>query len=205
MSTVIVAFEILPESAPKPEGYSRSRGNLIFDVKMNFTRKARLFKNGHNTPDSALSTFASVVSRDRVRIAFTNVALNGLDVNAANIQNAYLQAPVSENILRYADLSLELVVLNKRALYGGKSSRSDFWCRLRTCITFLNFESCQGDPEVWRQKAAKDNGKKYWKYNMLLYVDYALCCSNKAEVIARNQLCKYFELQHYFQLIIALN
>jgi hypothetical protein len=37
-----------------------------------------------------------VVSRDSIRIAFTYAALNGLDVFAADIRNAYLQAPSSQ-------------------------------------------------------------------------------------------------------------
>jgi hypothetical protein len=41
-------------------------------------------------------TFLSVVSRDSVRIAFTLAALNGLDILAADIQNAYLSAPTEE-------------------------------------------------------------------------------------------------------------
>ena len=42
------------------------------------------------------STYAGVVSRESVRIAFTYAALNGLDVWAADLQNAFLQAPCSE-------------------------------------------------------------------------------------------------------------
>ena len=85
MSNVRVAFEILPANAPIPEGYSRSSGHLVFDVKMDFTRKSRWVKDGHKTPDPAWSTFAGVVSRDSVRIALTYAALSELDVKAAVI------------------------------------------------------------------------------------------------------------------------
>ena len=63
---------------------------------MDFTRKARLVKDGHRTTDPIGSNYAGVVSRDSVRIAFTIAALNGLDICAADIQNAYIQAPTSE-------------------------------------------------------------------------------------------------------------
>ena len=44
-------------------------------------------------------TYASVVSRESVRIALTLAALNDLEVKAADIQNAYLTAPLlSEKI-----------------------------------------------------------------------------------------------------------
>jgi len=38
-----------------------------------------------------------VVSREIVQIALTYAALHDLDVFAADVQNAYLQAPSSEN------------------------------------------------------------------------------------------------------------
>ena len=62
---------------------------------MDFTRKARWVLDGHKAPDPDGSTFAGVVSGESVRIAFTYAALNGLDVLATNIRNAYLQAPSS--------------------------------------------------------------------------------------------------------------
>ena len=43
-------------------------------------------------------TYASVVSRDSVRIALVLAALNGLDVACADVQNAYLQAETKERV-----------------------------------------------------------------------------------------------------------
>ena len=43
-------------------------------------------------------TYASVVSRESVRIILTFAALNGLDVLSSDIQNAYLTAPAKEKI-----------------------------------------------------------------------------------------------------------
>jgi hypothetical protein len=39
---------------------------------------------------------AGVVLRENVQIAFTHATLNGLDVSASDIRNAYLQAPSSQ-------------------------------------------------------------------------------------------------------------
>ena len=41
MFNVAVAFEILDEGKPAPVGWKKASGDLFFDVKMNFTRKAR--------------------------------------------------------------------------------------------------------------------------------------------------------------------
>jgi hypothetical protein len=72
---------------------------MIFDVKMeDFRRKARCVAGGH-TPDTPHAmTYASVVSRESVRIALTLAALNDLDVKMADIENAYLTAPITEKV-----------------------------------------------------------------------------------------------------------
>ena len=83
MKNVEIAFEILPFGQRAPPDWSASSGHLVFDVKMDFTRKARWVKDGHRTPDPLQSTFAGVVSRDSVRIALTYAALNDIMVTAA--------------------------------------------------------------------------------------------------------------------------
>ena len=87
--------------------------------------------NGHKTPDTIGSTYAGVVSRESVRIALTYAALNDLDVFAANIWNAYLQAPSSQKdyIIYGPEFGVENIgrtALIHRALYGGKAAGRDF-------------------------------------------------------------------------------
>ena len=85
-----VAFEILGEGERAPRGYSFIDCHMIFDVKMDgaFTRKARYVANGNMIDAPPSMTYASVVSRDSVRIALTLAALNDLDVQCADVQNA---------------------------------------------------------------------------------------------------------------------
>jgi hypothetical protein len=80
--------------------------------------------HGHKTADPTGSTYAGVVSRESVRIAFTYAALNGIDVFAADIRNAYLQAPSSQKDYIVCGPEFEIenvgkVALIHRALYGG--------------------------------------------------------------------------------------
>ena len=154
MPNIVIAIEILDKNDPIPVRWSKSSGHLVFDVKMDFSLKARWVKDGHRTKDPLESTFAGVVSRESVRIALTYAALNGIEVMAAEIQNAYLQAPSSEKhyIIYGLEFGLEnvgKVGLIRRALYGGKSSGADFWKHLRTCIIHLGFISCKAGPDVW--------------------------------------------------------
>ena len=96
MSNVGIAFEILNQDETAPVGWSKESGHLIFDVKMDFSRKARWVLDGHRSADPVGYTYAGVVSRDIVCIALTYAALNDIDVLVADIHNAFLQAPSSQ-------------------------------------------------------------------------------------------------------------
>ena len=72
----------------------------------------------------------SVVSRESVRIAFTLAALNNLEVKAADIEHAYLTAPMTEKC--YTVCGPEFgkdagkIAIIVRALYGMKGSGAAF-------------------------------------------------------------------------------
>ena len=171
---------------------------MIFDVKMDFTRKARLVANGAKTPDLVASTYAGVVSRETVRIAFTYAALNGLDIMAADIQNAYLQAPISEKYWTICGPEFGSEIEGSkayivRALYGCKSSGRDFRQHLRECMEMLKYESCLADPDLWIRKAVNDEGNQYYEY-MLLYVDDCLSVSQHPRE-ALEEINKYFPMK----------
>ena len=168
-----IAFQILDIGVKAPPTWSPVTGHLVFDVKMDFTRNARWVLDGHKTPNPIGSTYSGVVSRESVRIAFTYAALNDLDVFAADVRNAYLQAPSSQKdyIICGPEFGLEnvgKVALILRALYGGKAAGRDFRNHLRSCMRHINFESCPADPDVWMRPAMKADGSSYYEY-ILLY------------------------------------
>ena len=98
MSNVKIAFKFVPKDDNPPVGYKQIRCHLIFDVKMDLTRKARFVAGGHLTDPPTAMTFASVVSRESVQIAFLLAALNGMDMLTGDIGNAYLNTPTQEKI-----------------------------------------------------------------------------------------------------------
>ena len=98
MSNVGVSFEVLKPGDKAPTGWKKASGHLINDINIDFTRKSRWVKNSHQTPNPKTSCYAGVVSCERIQITLTYAALHNFDVKAADIQNAYLQAPSSEKI-----------------------------------------------------------------------------------------------------------
>ncbi|KAI2496582.1 Reverse transcriptase (RNA-dependent DNA polymerase) [Fragilaria crotonensis] len=98
---------------------------------MDLTRKARLVARGNMTEATKEQTFASVVSRDTVRLFFLLAALNDLDLLSCDIQNAYLAAPNKEKVWTKFTDQLGPEYNGKRAiiakaLYGLRSSGRSF-------------------------------------------------------------------------------
>ena len=83
--------------------------------------------DGNKNPYPVGSTYADVVSRESVRILFAYSALNGIDIFATGIRNAYLQAPSSQKYfivcgVEFGFENIGKVALIHRALYGGKKA-----------------------------------------------------------------------------------
>ena len=200
MSNVKVAFDIHEKGNDASVSQRRTyiECYLIFDVKMDMTQKARFVANGTKTADLVNSTWAGVVSRKSVRIALTYAALLEVHIMAADIQNTYLQALISEAYWTVCgpefgseDEGKKAIIT--RALYGTKCADRDFRNHLRDCMDHLGYESCLADPDLWMRKAVSDKGQQYYEY-MLLYVDDCLCISEHAEE-ALLQVNKYFPMK----------
>ena len=188
MKTVFPAFEILEDGAVAPVGFQKIPCHIIFDIKLDLTRKARYVAGGHKTEPPASITYASVVSRESVRIAFLVAALNELDILSGDVQGAYLNAPCREKIYiicgpEFGEYCGRIAVI-RLALYGLKSSgfawRSHLAETLRTC----EFTMCYADNDVWMRPAVKADGTKYYEY-VLIYTDDILAISmNPKEIMA---------------------
>ena len=166
-------------------GYQEITTHMIFDIKLgeNFRRKARLVADGHKTDPPNSVTYSSVVSRDSVRICLLIAALNDLDVQSGDIENAYLTAKCREkcwtrgNAAFGSDKGKVFIVTN--ALYGLKTSGAAFRAHLASRLDEMGFKSSISDPDVWLRSAVKPDGEQYYEY-ILCYVDDVLCISHDA-------------------------
>jgi Reverse transcriptase (RNA-dependent DNA polymerase) len=177
---VRIAFNVLEPGEEPPPGYKLIPLRMIFDIKMDFTHKARLVAGGHVTDPPLSITYSSVVSRETVRIIFVVAALNGLQITAADIGNAYLNAFTSEKVYvimgpEFGQEAIRLAVI-VRALYGLKSSGAAWHAYFAQSLTDLGFLSCKSDLDAWRRSATKTTGEYYYEY-ILVYVDDLLIVS----------------------------
>jgi hypothetical protein len=167
-------------------GFQEIGCHIVFDIKMDFTRKARFCAGGHTTDTPAAMTYSSVVSRDSVRIGFMLAALNGLDVMACDLENTYLNAPCVEKIWFEGGLECGSdkgkVCVVVRALYGLKSAGASWRATLAQALRDIGFVSTIADPDVWTRPAARDYGYEYYKM-LLVYVDDVLAISHEPKVL----------------------
>ena len=169
------------------KGYKKITAHMVFDVKMDLTRKARLVADGHLTNAPTSMTYSSVVTRDSVRLAFMLATLNGLEVLAGDVGNAYLNAPCRECIwfkggddVGREDQGHVLVVT--RALYGLKSSGASWHSTLAQLLRNMGFEDTRADPDVCRRAAVKEDGTKCYEL-ALVYIDNILVVSENPSPI----------------------
>jgi hypothetical protein len=135
-------------------------------------------------------TYASVVSRESVRIALTLAALKDLQVKTADIQNAYLCSPCSEKVWTICgsefgpDHGRKAIIV--RALYGLRSAGASFRNHLADCMRSLGYKSCLADQDVWYKAMTRpDDGFEYYAY-ILLYVDDVLAIHHDGEQALRD-------------------
>ena len=176
MKNVRPAFEVWDKFQSEiPIGFQEVKCHLIFDVKMgeNFRRKARFVAGGHTTGVPSALTYASVASRDSVRIALLIAALNDLKVLACDIQNAYLTADGSES---------GTIFIIKKALYGLKSAGAAFRALLADTLHDMGYAPTKADPDVWLRPAVKPDGFEYYELVLCYALDDVLSISATPEV-----------------------
>ena len=115
------------------------------------------------------------------------MALNDLNILAADVQNAYLNAPTEEKCwfkagLEFGPDQVGQPVIIMRALHGLKSSGARWWDHMANTLRSAGFHSCLADPDVWMQKNTKPDGTKYWEH-VLCCVDDVLATSHDSNSI----------------------
>jgi hypothetical protein len=134
-------------------GFHEIGGHIVFDIKMDFTtRKAMFCAGGHTTNTPAAMMYSSIVSRDSVKIGFMLAALNGLDVMAGDLENAYLNAPCVEKIWFKGGLECGSdqgkVCVVVHAFYRLKSAGASWCATLAQALCDIGFVCTIADPNV---------------------------------------------------------
>jgi hypothetical protein len=197
MTNNAVAFEFLPSGQQAPIGYKKIPLHIVFDVQMDFTRKACLVAGGHLTKVPQHLTYSSDVSRDTVCVIFLIATLNDLNILSADIGNAYLNAPNREKVYsitgpEFGSRIGETVIITQ-ALYDLKSAGAVWRSHLANSLVSLGYKSCLADPDLWIRDTTKGDSTKYYEY-LTIYVDDILCISEHPE-LTMNEMAKLYHLK----------
>ena len=163
-----------------PKGYKKIRVHLVFDVKHDGRHKARLVADGHLTDIPLESVYSGVVSLRGIRLLTFISELNGLELWATDIGNAYLEARTKELVYivagpEFGDREGHILVIEK-ALYGLRTSGLRWHERLADCLRAEGFTPCKAEPDIWM----RPNGDVY-EYIGVYVDDLAMAMLNPGE------------------------
>ena len=175
------SFTDLGKNAEVPEGYRKIKCHFVYDCKHDLRRKARFVAGGHMTPKPHESVYSGVVSTRGIRIVNFLAELNGLELHATDIGNAYLEAYTDEKLVfvagpEFGDLEGHLLRIDK-AQYGLKSSGKRWAERLSDVLRSMGFFPCKAEPDIWMRR----NGDLY-EY-IAVYVDDLAIAARYPELI----------------------
>ena len=122
----------------KGKGFQFAPLRIIFDVKLDLRRKARLVIVGHIVNSTGHEVYASTMKSISSRVLMTISAANNLDVIVGDIENAYLHADTEEKFYTCAGAEFKAVGLMPegtllevvKALYGLPTSGNSWHAHL---------------------------------------------------------------------------
>jgi hypothetical protein len=135
-----------------PQGYKKIRVHMVYDVKHDLRRKARLVADGHLTQVPLDSVYSSVVSLRGLRMTIFLAELNTLELWCTDIGNAYLEAKTDEKIYIIAGNEFGSreghTLLIHKALYGLRSSGARWWERFSEVLLEMGFFPSRAESDI---------------------------------------------------------
>ena len=146
-------FKVLKEGEKPPSGYQQIPYHIVFDVKFDLRRKARLVAGGNVTQLAREDIYSGVVGLETVRLGMFLAELNCLSCCAADIGNAYLNGTTKEKVYiiagpEFGPLQGRILII-VRALYGLRTSAAVFWAHLSVTLQQLGYKQSKADPNLW--------------------------------------------------------
>jgi hypothetical protein len=146
-------FDDHGKNATLPPDYKIIRLHLIYDCKHDYRCKAQMVAGGHMTDPPKDSTYSSVVSLRSLRTVMFIGELNHMQMKAADVGNAYLEALTTEKVAfiagpEFGDKEGHTMII-VQALYGLKSSGARYHDLWANTMDFLGWFPSKADPDVW--------------------------------------------------------
>ena len=172
-----------------PRGYKKISAHLVYDIKPDLRRKARLVAGGHLTETPVNSIYSSVVSLTGLKITIFLAELNQMEIWATDVGNAYLEALTEEKVYIVAGPEFgdrhghSLIVV--KAIYGLKSSGLRWWERCSVILKDMNFFPSKAEDDIWMRDC-----QTHYEY-IARYVDDLAIVSHNPQAIIDDLKKKY--------------
>ena len=142
--------------------FTRIPYHFVFDVKFNGRQKARLVAGGNHTTPPKEDIYSGVVGIESICIGLLIAELNGLQVCAADIGNAFLYGKTKEKVMiragkEFGAYMADKILIVDKSLYGLRSSSARFHDHLSSKLRRMGFTPTKADPDLW----IKDCGTHY--------------------------------------------
>jgi len=165
-----------------PKGYKKIRYHIVYAVKHDLQRKARLVANGNLTETPFTSVYSSVVSLRGLRLYLFLAELNQLESWSTDIGNAYLEAYTDEKVYvisgdEFGDQAGHSLIV-VRALYGLRSSGLRWWERFSVVLNELGFIPSKAENDIWMRSRSN-----HYEYIAQYVDDLAIISQNPQEII----------------------
>ncbi len=176
-------FKAMKKGEKAPDGYKKIPYNVIFDVKFDGRRKARLVAGGHKTEELLEDQYSGVVAIETVRLGLLVGEANKLTCCAADVGNAYLYSKTKEKVYiiagpEFGELEGQVLIINK-ALYGLRESSARWAEAISATLIRMGFHVTKTDRNLWMR-----NRGDYYEY-LVLYVDDILAWSKEPMAIMK--------------------
>ena len=154
-------FTILEPGEATPSGYQRIPYHIIFDVKFDLRKKARLVAGGNWTSPPIEDIYSGVVSLEAIRIGFVIAALNELKVCAGDIGNAFLYGKTKEKVYiiagpEFGEHQGKRMIIEK-GLYGLRSLSARFHEHLSEKLRKMGYTPSKADADLWIKDCGSHN------------------------------------------------
>ena len=153
-----------PDYKPS-SGYQWTKLSMIFEVKQDGRRKARLVAGGHMVDPMGINSRSTVVKGISVCLLDLIAHRDNLPVLCGDIGNAFITADCMEKIYTHAGPEFGdregSVLVFKKALYGLRSSSRAFSAHFADFLRSLGFSATRYDRDVWMRRRETEDGYDY--------------------------------------------
>ena len=176
-------FEFKPKDFVCGRDFQKTTLTMIFDVKHDLRRKARLVAGGHLIDALDVDIYSSTVKSISVKLLHVIAHKKDLKQLCGDVSNAFPTAYTNERVYAVAGPEFGTleghVVIIRKALYGLRSSSERWHAHFADTLRSMEFVPTRYDKDVWMRKSEDET---YYEY-VCTHVDDFMIVSRKPEVI----------------------